>query len=218
MKDDLFNYLESTISDDLWYGFIETLNTDPEEWKKWFEIFKYQGYGPLEFKSYLESIFVEITDIRSLLYYYCCKGTKYNKKTLAKCTKELRDTINKWVNIYGLSTNPDSPTTVTISRVAAAYLEEVAEILIKRGSECRIFNFKDVTIPTYLRFSSAPSILLNEDEFKDWLKWAVENDKIINPEKSNMSNVEKFGRISFNSSLHDEASRKRIREHIESLT
>ncbi|OMJ29366.1 hypothetical protein AYI69_g1133 [Smittium culicis] len=180
MKDDLLNSLESTISDNFWYDFIETLNSDPEESIKWFEIFKYQGYP-----------------ITTLL---------------------LLDTINKWVNIYGLSTNPDSPTTVTISRVAAAYPEEVAEILIKRGSECRIFNFKDVTIPTYLRFSSAPSILLNEDEFKDWLKWAVENDKIINPGKSNVNNVEKFGRISFNSSLHDEASRKRIREHIESLT
>ncbi|OMJ10882.1 hypothetical protein AYI70_g5251 [Smittium culicis] len=90
---------------------------------------------------------------------------------------------------------------ITIHRVASVYPEEVAIILKKHGSKCRILNFEGVTIPTYLRFNSAPAILLDDNEFNEHDKYAVV----------------KFGLKAYEGQMYDMDSRKKIRARIESI-
>ncbi|OMJ29081.1 hypothetical protein AYI69_g1426 [Smittium culicis] len=137
-----------------------------------------EPFKPVEFKDHLESI----------------GGTKIDDFTVSLLEPEYKETITKWKNVYGLKARKEtSSKTITIHRVASVYPEEVAEILKKHGSKCRILNFEGVTIPTYLRFNSAPAILLDEHEFNEWLKWAVEFDKLINKTKHDKYAVIKFG-------------------------
>jgi hypothetical protein len=195
--------------------FTEGLNLVTEDN---FETAAYQGFDPSVIRKQLIINKWQKTELIQILTFFVVRGTSLSDKSMGRSTKTLSQLITHLKN-KGLVDTPVNRTDITIGRIVASMPEIVASIIAKFPDDCRIIcNDLDVSIPVYLKFSSGAALCVSEDELKEWLTWAIEQDKVINPKKPDAVRVENFANIQYQSTFLSVSKRVSIRSSLDSIT
>jgi hypothetical protein len=195
--------------------FTEGLNLVTEDN---FETAAYQGFDPSVIRKQLIINKWQKTELIQILTFFVVRGTSLSDKSMGRSTKTLSQLITHLKN-KGLVDTPVNRTDITIGRIVASMPEIVASVIAKFPDDCRIIcNDLDVSIPVYLKFSSGAALCVSEDELKEWLTWAIEQDKVINPKKPDAVRVENFANIQYQSTFLSVSKRVSIRSSLDSIT
>jgi hypothetical protein len=176
----------------------------PKDIDNLLNIFQYLGYNPFEmYKSLLRIAGSEVVlrnDITKIIVFASHRGAniiQHLKRSNAEAKKVLDPIIKK----YKIVDSVKDKTEVTAGRIMGAF-PHLCSKLAEAGHYRDVVHSKDIKLHPRLRFNSAPSIILDEETYEEWLIWAIETDKVINVKKGpNEENVRKFGRIMFESTI-----------------
>lgn len=173
---------------------------------------EYEGFDPRNLVSNMRKKESDITkmmkDVNSCSIFYATRGTKINKVIGQLPHEQTKNEFTAIIQKYGIQDKLKKNDTankrkdqITISRMAAAFPMQFAMAVA-----CRLNMYKatanqvqkaEIGIPWFLCLPAGAALCPNDQTFDEWLKWAVEFDKVINPNRANEMNVRRYGKVAY---------------------
>jgi hypothetical protein len=212
---------DTALRDELILAFDNMVVTE-EDANKYYLEFAYQGLDPLLIYRTLKNrarnkgvseLFKD--HMTKLMLWYVMRGSRISGKALLKSKQEARDFLSEMSSIYGITDNvPKTSDDITLARITAVFPHIVAKYIILMNKEP--VGWKELgvdSIPRYLAFPGAPSIIPEEEweggMRKKFLEWAVKFDAIIKA-RPEPDKVATYADTVFKSSLFNKDQRKRM--------
>jgi len=179
-----------------------------------FEIVSFQGFDPKIIRKELIKRKWTSSELTQILTFFLVRGTNIGDKVENRSSPECNSLLASLKN-KGLQQRAVKKNDITINRIVASMPEIVASIIAKHHDKCRVLC-PDISenLPIYLKFSSGGSLCVDEDELDEWIDWAREQDKIINPNNPNADRVQQFALIQYNSTFISHDKKLSIREQL----
>lgn len=187
-----------------------------EDISSYFTDANYEGFDPLRMRERVVELKWNSEELIKLLVFYCVRGTSIKKKAVDKSSKQCRSLIASLTN-KGLCLTPKTRDDITVARLVATFPDVVSKLIAKYGTKCRVLAEDHGTIDRFLKFSAGASLCMDEDQLAQWIVWATEQDKIINPAKHDANNVQMYARVQYNSTLFDTKARVGVQQALKAI-
>jgi len=162
------------------------------------DVFIYQGFDQESFCKHLMDIEPNkdlfLDNMKAIVFFSNLRGPnleKQLKKTSVNGKKQLEILINKYSIVNTIADSKD-PKVVTAGRILTLF-PHLSMNLCDKGYGRDPTNGKG-SLAKKFRFMQAPSII-DDRVYNDWLKWAIECDKVINPKSADAKKVETYAQI-----------------------
>jgi len=212
--------------EDLRLAGLEMFEADIKGLSKYINNFSYEGFDPLVIYKCLAECAEKnarssdefTSDMAKLIILILVRGIKWSKSS-EKMSDEGKKEVQRLKSMYSIieSSRPGK-TDVIPGRIPAVFPALTANLLNSHRFMIPL-AVKSDDLPVYLHFPQAPSIIPSSDSdtFNNWLVWAKNFDKVINPKSHDEAKVESYGNIAWRSNIHSDAERTEILDRLSEL-
>jgi len=173
---------------------------------------EYEGFDPRNLATNMRKkegdVLKLAADINKVAVFYATRGTKINKVIGQLAHEQTKTEYTNIIQKYGIQDKLKKNDAankrkdqITVSRMSATYPMQFAMAVA-----CRLHTYRqtanqvqktEIGIPWFLCLPSGAALCPNDQTFEEWLKWAIEFDKIINPNRANEMNVRRYGKVAY---------------------